>query len=190
MTTDKRPIDPRDLWQADAADGPASSELRTRIERVVGNAKRRNAGALVVSAIVLAGCFWWFAQIDDPLARAGAMLTAIGVGAIVLQVRANQGEQNAARRAAKMGTTRSMDFQREELARQRDFHRGRTLWTRLALFAPGPLIFFAGFARAHPEVAATIRFEAAAFALLVIAAVPANAWLARGYQHQLDELDR
>jgi hypothetical protein len=33
-------------------------------------------------------------------------------------------------------------FYRAELARQRDFHRGSWFWSRLVLFAPGPLVFW------------------------------------------------
>jgi hypothetical protein len=193
MTTDTRQTDPRDIWQTDEAGAVrlSAGELRARIERLARTARRRNYGAFVVCAIVLAICVWLFMWIDDPLARIGALLIVVGTGTIVFQVRANQlNEQAAVRRASQMGGTASVDFLRADLERQRDFHRGRRLWTRLLLFAPGPQIFFVGFARAHPEVAGTIRLEAIAAVILLLAAVPANLWLARGYQRQLDELDR
>ena len=60
----------------------------------------------------------------------------------------------------------------------------------MLLFIPGPMVFFAGFMKAHPEVATMIRFEAITFLLLVIAAVPLNRWMAGKYQRQIDELDR
>ncbi len=193
MTTDAGQTDPRDIWQAHPADAfrISAGELQARVERLRRRTRRRNSIGLVVSGIVLAGCVWWLVQIADPLARVGAMLTMVGVGVMAFQLRASQGgERAAARRTALMGGTASADFYRGELERQRDFHRGRRFWTRLLLFAPGPVVFFAGFARAHPEVAGTIRLEALAFLLLVIAAVPLNLRLARGYQRQLDELDR
>ena len=84
----------------------------------------------------------------------------------------------------------TLAFHREELARQRDFHRGWRLWTRLLLLVPGPQLFFLGFSREHPEVATTILFVAIAALVLAIAAVPVNLQLARGYQRQLEELDR
>jgi hypothetical protein len=193
MTTDTRPPDAREIWQTDA-DGAlrlTADELRARIDRLARTTRRRNYGAFVVCAIVLAICVWLFMWIADPLARIGAVLIVVGTGTIVFQVRANQvSEQAAVRRTAQMGETASVDFLRADLERQRDFHRGRRLWTRLLLFAPGPQIFFVGFARAHPEVAGTIRLEAIAAVMLLLAAVPANLWLARGYQRQLDELDR
>jgi hypothetical protein len=193
MTTDSRDEQLRDAWQTQVigAPCPSSDELRARVERLSRATQRRNIGAIATCAIVFAGCIWWFMQIDQPLARIGALLTVVGVGTIVFQVRANQsGERGAIKRAASMGGIASIAFHREEVERQRDFHRGRRLWTRLALFAPGPLVFFAGFAQAHAEVAGTIKLEALAFVLLLIAAVPVNLGRARGFQRQLDALDR
>ena len=91
--------------------------------------------------------------------------------------------------AAALGRTGSFDFHRAELERQLDFHRGSQLWIRLGVFAPGPLLFFVGFARANPYLAGTIGWEALAFVLMLALAVPLNAWSARDYQRQIDELD-
>jgi hypothetical protein len=193
MTAEVYPDDPRSLWQADGSGAGrlSASELRARVQRLARTTRRRNYAALVVCGVVLAVCVWWFLWIDDPLARVGSVLTAVGVGTIVFQVRANQmSEQAAVRRASQMGETASVEFYRADLERQRDFHRGRWLWPRLLLLAPGPQILFVGFARAHPEVAATIRLEALAAAILLLAAVPVNLWLAHGYQRQLDQLNR
>jgi hypothetical protein len=193
MTADFRGGDSRDIWQADgsAAGRPTADEVRTRVEQLTRATRRRNFGAFAVSAVVLACCVWWFLWLDDPLARIGSILIVVGVGTIVFQVRANQiSERTAVLRASRMGETTSVDFLRADLERQRDFHRGRQLWTRLLLFAPGALVFFAGFARAHPEVAGTIRLVACAAVILLLAAVPVNLWLAHGYQRQIDQLNQ
>jgi hypothetical protein len=193
MTRDTGPTDPRGLWQTDTT-APlhlSAEELRARSERLARTTRRRNLGGLACCAIVFAGCIWWLVQVADPLARIGALLTVVGIGTLAFQLRSDQGsEQAAVRRATMMGGSASVDFHRGELERQRDFHSGRRLWTRLLMFAPGPLLFFAGFARAHPEVGGTIRLEALAFALFLLAAVPLNLRLARTYQRRLDELDR
>jgi hypothetical protein len=60
----------------------------------------------------------------------------------------------------------------------------------MLFFVPGPLVFFAGFAQAHPEVIRMIRFETITFVVLAIAAIPLNLWMARRYQRQIDELTR
>jgi hypothetical protein len=83
-----------------------------------------------------------------------------------------------------------VEYLRNELARQRDFHRGSRFWSRMLLLVPGSLVFFAGFAQAHPEVVRTIRFEAISVVVLAIAAIPLNLWMARRYQKQIDALTR
>jgi peptidoglycan/LPS O-acetylase OafA/YrhL len=193
MSADTDPTGARELWQADRPDAPglSAAELRHRVERLARTARVRNYGGLIVCGFVLAVCVWWFVDIDEPLARVGAVLTAVAVGLMAWQIGSNQwGEQAAARRAALMGATAWMDFHRGELERQRDFHRGRRLWTRLLVLLPSALVFLAGFAKAHPEVARTIWLEALVVVLLAAAAVPLNLRLARRYQRQLDELDR
>jgi hypothetical protein len=81
-------------------------------------------------------------------------------------------------------------FYRRELERQRDFHRGTWLWSRLLIFLPGPLLFCMGFARVHPDAATYIWLEFAAIVVLAGIAVPLNLRLARKYQSRIDSLDR
>ena len=193
MTMNGQQNDPRDLWQADAqGSGRVSAgDLQVRIERLARATRRRNIGGFVVCAVVLAICAWFFQWLNDPIARLGSVLTAIGVATLAFLLRRIQAdEQDANRRASQMGATASIDFHRAELRRQRDFHRGAPLWFRVLLFVPGPQLLFLGFARAHPEVAATIRLIAIASVLMLVAAFPVNMWLARGYQRQIDQLSR
>jgi hypothetical protein len=88
------------------------------------------------------------------------------------------------------GSSAYTDSYRVELERQRDFHRGIWLWSRLVIMFPSYMLFYLGFAMAHPEVgrgfAAVI---AACLIVLGIAAVPLNLRLSRKYQRQMDELD-
>jgi hypothetical protein len=193
MNMNAHPGNAKELWQGDSGTPVQMSAvaIKARVDRLARRTRLRNGGGLVVCGIVLIGCLWWVMSIDNPLARTGAVLTAVGICNMAFQLRSNQGGERAAvRRAAAMGSTPSALFHRGELERQRDFHRGRLLWIRLVLMVPGPLLFFAGFAQAHPEVAGTIRLEALAFALMWLAAVPLNLRLAGGYQRQLDELAR
>jgi hypothetical protein len=67
------------------------------------------------------------------------------------------------------------------LERRREFHRGWWFWSRLLIYAPGPLIYFAGDA---------LLPEAAVFLLLIAIAIPLNLRVARRYQDRIDELDR
>ena len=84
----------------------------------------------------------------------------------------------------------SLDSLRNELQRQRDFHRGKWFWSRFALLAPAGLLFYIAFARAHPELIRIIRFELVSFVLILLSAIPLNLRLAKKYQRQIEELDR
>lgn len=182
---------PIDAWQADPAEPfriPVDA-LRARVGRLARRTRVRNSGGYATIAVVLAGALWWLTRIDDPLATAGALLTVAGAVTIAAQLRATRSGGPIAGRTAALGRTPSVEFHRAELERQRDFHRGSQLWIRLGVFAPGPLLFFAGFARAYPHLAGTIGWEALAFVLLLVAGVPLNAWYARDYQRQIDQLD-
>jgi hypothetical protein len=188
MSSEKGAID---AWQADPAEPftmPIDA-LRARVDRLARKTRVRNYGGYANCAIVVAVALWGITRIADPLATAGALLIMAGALTIAAQLRATRSGGPMGGDAAALGRTGSFDFHRAELERQRDFHRGAQLWIRLGIFAPGALLFFAGFARAQPHLARTIGWEALACVLMLIAAVPFNAWYARDYQRQIDELD-
>ena len=149
--------------------------------------KDRTRMGLVVCASLIGFLGLWAVASDNVLQRLGAVLT---VGALAYMGRQIQESRMRPAPGAEMGETLPVDFLRTELARQRDFHRGWTFWSRLLLFIPSGLLFFLGFAQEHPEVAQMIRYETIAFLLLGVAAVPLNLWLAQKYQRQIDEIDR
>jgi hypothetical protein len=192
MKCDAPGDDLRRAWQAQAGAErrPTAEEVATMFSRLRRRTRRRNLAGLGVCALVGIVCLWWLSLVARPLAETGAVLTVLAVAVLGWQLHANRRAAAAAfsRPASAAGAT-TLAFHREELTRQRDFHRGWRLWTRLLLFVPGPQLFFAGFSREHPEVATTILFVAIAALVLLIAAVPVNLHLARGYQRQLDELD-
>jgi len=180
-----------DAWQAAPAEPftmPIDA-LRARVDRLARRTRVRNYGGYTTTAIVVAGALWWMTRIADPFATAGALLTMAGALTIAAQLRATRSGGPMGGDAAALGRTGSFDFHRAELERQLDFHRGPQLWIRLGVFGPGALLFFAGFARAQPHLARTIGWEALACVLMLAAAVPLNAWYARDYQRQIDELD-
>ena len=82
-----------------------------------------------------------------------------------------------------------MDFYRKELVRQRDFHRGAWLWSRVVVMIPGYMLLCFGFGMAHPAIARIMHFDMVAFLVLCVLAFPLNLKLARKYQGQIDELD-
>ena len=146
---------------------------------------RMRAGYLVCGFLIVFFSLWAVVE-SDPIMRAGAaaiILSVIYLGYQLYQSRFRQASASAV-------ATASIDHLRTELARQRDFHRGRTFWSRMLFLGPAGLLFFYGFATAHPEVIRIIRFEIASFIVLILAAIPLNLWMANKYQRQIDELDR
>jgi NhaP-type Na+/H+ or K+/H+ antiporter len=182
-------MDVLDLWQSQRGEGfqMTPDDIRQRAERMEKKLQLRTRGGYVVCASLIVFLSFWAIVSNNSLQRLGAVLT---IGALVYMAR--QLRQNAMKKpaASTMGETPSVDYLRTELARQRDFHRGRTFWSRLLLLITSGLLFFLGFAIAHPEVARMIRYETIAFVILGIAAIPLNLWMARKYQQQIDELDR
>jgi hypothetical protein len=143
------------------------------------------------SALVVVACIWWLTTFDNWLQRTGSVLTLAGAGVIVWQlISYRRDERKASRAAAEMGDSPTGEFYKRQLARQRDFHRGKELWSRMLIFFPGPPLFLLGFARAHPEVVPTLWKEGVVLVILAIAAVRLNLSLSGKYQRQIESLDR
>lgn len=186
---DERTDDVLGLWQNQTTEGfrTTPDELRKRMEQMEKQLRRRSRDGYLLCGFLVVFFMLWLNVSTDPVQRIGAAMTIAGVGYLAYQLRQNRWRETP---PADIGNTASADFLRTELIRQRDFHRGRTFWVRILAFFPGPMVFFAGFARAQPELIGMIRFEAITFVLLIIAAIPLNRWMARKYQRQIDGLDR
>ena len=177
-----------DVWQAQSADDFRMSPdaLRTQLASLERRVRVRTRGGLLVTVSLIV-CFFWMLTISrHVMMTTGIALVLIGVAYLGYQVWQNRSRSGA----PFVGGVPSIDYLRSELARQRDFHRGKTFWTRMAIFTPGPLVLFPGFALAYPKVAWMIWIEAAMAVAGLVAAVPLNYSLARKYQRQIDELDR
>jgi hypothetical protein len=174
------------LWRAQSNEGfrMSSEEIRNRIETMNRKLRRRTFdGYFVCGALIVFFAGWMFVGMNS-LQLVGAVLTIIAVSYMAWQIRANRF------RTPSIDVVDTLEHLRRELARQRDFHRGTRFWSRMLLLVPGGLIFFAGFARAHPEVIRIIRFEIISFVVFSLAAIPLNMWMARRYQKQIDALAR
>lgn len=178
-----------DLWQSQSAGNfqMTTEEIHMKIEQLDRASQQKTRGGYLVCGFLILFFSLWAIVEHDPLMRAGALLTIAAVLFLGVQLQRNRVRKpDSARDAA----VPSVDHLRAELARQRDFHRGRPFWSRLLFLTSAGLFFSFGFARAHPEVVGIIRWEALAIVLLMIAAVPLNLGLSRRYQRQIDELDR
>jgi hypothetical protein len=207
MANDSQPDDVVTLWQAQGSDGfrMSTEDIHRKIETMNRVLRRQAFDVYLVCAMMIVIAISSMFLGLNTLETLGAVLGIIGCSYLAWQIR-----QNRFRGAAtgKAGDTASLDHLRTELARQRDFHRGARLWSRVLLLMPGLLVFFAGFAQTHPEVlwikATTrfagaslptlevrlIRFEIISWVVVNIAAIPLNLWRARRYQRQIDELSR
>jgi hypothetical protein len=94
----------------------------------------------------------------------------------------------AAGPAADLGVAACLAFQRAELGRQRDFHRGWWFWSRFAAFVPGPLVFGVGSLRAFPSASIFIALVIGVYVAIALWAVPLNLRVARDYQRRMDQL--
>jgi hypothetical protein len=174
------------LWQAQSSGGfrMSSDDIRLRVALMNRKLRRRTIDGYLVCATLILFFGGWMIVGLNTLQMTGSVLTICGVSYLAWQIRANRF------RALPIDASDTVEHFRRELARQRDFHRGSRFWSRLLGFVPGPLVFSAGFAQAHPEVAGIIRFQIITFAVLAIAAIPLNLRIARRYQRQIDALAR
>jgi len=190
MTDETRPDDARNLWQSQPLEGATMSleGVRERIETLAKKVWRRNliGGSACLIVLLAFACF--FVIFPNAIQRIGSVLTIIGAGYLMYQLVLGKLQKQGLAASGRQ-TEASLAFYRSELQRQRDFHRGLWLWSRLLVFTPGSLIFLIGFGSAYPAVARYIHVEAAIFGVLLIAAIPLNLRLARKYQRELDALD-
>jgi hypothetical protein len=192
MMTESPSGDVRDAWQNQKVEPFRMSpgEIRKKIGQFDKKIRRRNFIVFAVCFFEIAcfSCFYFI--FPNLIQRIGALLTVLGMGYLVYQVRLNQlQKREAGITVAKVGKEASVDFYRAELQRQRDFHCGIWFWSRLVMIVPGPLVFFVGFELAYPVLATYIRWEAATFLFFAALAIPLNLRLARKYQKQIEELE-
>lgn len=162
-------------------------EIHKRINRLALQVRRRNliAGLACITVLV---SFALFAVIfPNPMQRIGSVLTAAAALFLMYQLIRRKIYLRRAEPLARQSD--GLTFYRSELVRQRDFHRGLWFWSRLIVLAPGPAIFFLGFAKAYPSLAIYIVIEAVIFILLLISAIPLNLRRASRYQRELDALE-
>jgi hypothetical protein len=180
----------KQTWQSQNLEITTMSvqQVRAKVEKLSRIVRRRTLIGGFACMTVLLSFFYFSASSVNALERIGAILTALAAAFIGGQLLRRK---IGPRRFGLSGggpTEPSVNFYRSELQRQRDFHRGVWLWSRLLIFIPGPAVFFLGLASANPTQAKFIGIEVAVFALLLIVAIFRNLRHARGYQRELDEL--
>jgi Mg2+/citrate symporter len=186
MSSDCVPDDLKILWK-ELSTNPlqiSPAQLRKEAETLRKGLRRKSVIGFGAAWIGITAFTLFFFLFPNRLQRIGSILTVVGAGYMVVQLR-----MRPARAMPDIGETDCMRFYRAELERQRDFHRGTWFWSRLLIFLPGPLIFCVGFAQAYPELAVYIWLEFAAFLIGASIAVPLNLRSARKYQRRIDALN-
>jgi hypothetical protein len=162
-------------------------DVRNRISTLEKKVRKRNLVGGFATVVVLFSCAYFAVVLPNVVERIGAVFTIVGAGYILYQLVLGKTQiRHFSDLQAQRET--SFGFYRSELQRQRDFHRGLWLWSRLIIGAPGPLIFCIGMRIASASTAKTATIIAAILILEFIAAIPLNLRQARKYQHELDRL--
>ncbi len=190
MNADINPGNLKVVWQSQALEGATMSleQVRNRIlklEKTIRNRTRVGGSACIIILLAFA---YAFAISTNVVQRIGAALCVLGGCYFIYQLILGMIRTHVAFRLGNESET-SVAFYRSELQRQRDFHRGLWLWSRLLVITPGPLIFCLGMALSSSAAAKTATLIASVLVLELIVAVPLNLRLAREYQHELESLD-
>jgi hypothetical protein len=159
-------------------------QLREEAEKLRLGLRRRSIVGSGAAWIVIAAWTIFFFIFHNTLQRIGSIVTVVGTSYMLVQLRKRRGSA-----MPNLGETDCVRFYRVELERQRDVHQGIWLWSRLAFFMPGPVIWMVGFAQAYPKIAPFIWIELAAFVILAASAARGNLRLAQKYQHRINALD-
>ncbi|HTZ97823.1 MAG TPA: hypothetical protein VMB18_15585 [Terriglobales bacterium] len=184
--------DAKKIWQDQPLEGMTMSlqQVHERIDKLSRIVRRRNLIGGFACITVLLGFSYFFAALNQPsegMERIGAALTAIGAGYIMYQLAIGKMRRQTA--IAETQAQASMSFYRSELQRQRDFHQGVWFWSRMVVFAPGPVIFLIGMVKANPAFSRGALIEGSIALALLVWAIPRNLSLAKRFQQELDALD-
>jgi len=146
--------------------------------------QRTRLGSVAVTGMALF-FGWFFTDAANALQQAGCVLLVIAMLYFLFQLVTARPRQIAL--DAEL-TAQANQF-RSELERERDFHRGRLFWSRLAIMIPGPMLLYVGGMIADPSTARSQVIQLAFFFFFSLLAIPNNVRFANQYARQMQELD-
>ena len=147
MTSDNGAEEVRSMWQEQpcAPFQMTPPELRRKMTRLQRQLLIRDSIVYCCCLVEIAAFGWMLIALPQWMLRIGSILVIFGMAFLIAQIVLDQRKRKLARtEASGLGTTNSLAFYRDELARQRDFHRGIWLWSRIGALFPALLVF--GFA--------------------------------------------
>jgi uncharacterized membrane protein YjjP (DUF1212 family) len=187
MTNEPEPPDVKNIWQNQSVEGTAMSleEIKKNFGQLQKKMRQRRVVrglAVLFVAVLFAGLLFKAGNLMEGI---GAALVVIGTGYVGYQLLLIR--KKPASVLWENEPLASAMFYRIELERERDFHRGLWLWSRIVVVVPGALVFLIGRIIEHPEGIHPIRLAASGVFLVLI--VARNLRLARKYQREIDALD-
>jgi len=149
------PTDDRDgvraVWQSQTHETfRMSAEKLTRQAARTKRALIYTTVAMVIICVGEAVAFTiFYFQVHSALQRVGAVLTALGMGFLILQVHRHFVKMRRIQRTTLAEP--SAVYLRAVHEHMRAWSRGRWFWPRLMAIMPGPLLFTLGDALGHPK---------------------------------------
>jgi hypothetical protein len=188
MTNEPEPPDVKNIWQNQFAEGTTMSleEIKKKTGQLQNKVRQRSVVVGLAFLVIVAVCARLLLKAGNPVEGIGAALTVIGVAYVGYQLLLIR--KKPASVITENEPLASAVFYRTELERQRDFHRGLWLWSRVVVVVPGALVLLIGRVLEHPERMHQFRLIAVlvVFPVLMVAR---NLRLARKYQREIDALD-
>jgi|GEM_PF-818363 len=160
-----------------------------RAAKILAQKIRRRTLGLCASALFQnVWWVWWFMRLKGSLTM---RLGCVFLIAATLCVAGQAILYRERRLSPNDGLSASVTAYRFELERQRNFHSGAWLWSRVVAIMPGPLLFCFGVWLANPTLRTAIVSASivTSFVLLSLIGVPNQLRLADTYQRRIDELD-
>jgi hypothetical protein len=189
MTNEPEPADVKNIWQNQSVEGTTMSleEIKIKVGQLQNKMRLRNVivGPGLLFMVVI--CARFLFKTHNLIEGIGAALLIIGAGYVGYQLLLIRKKPASVVRENE--PLAGAVFYRTELERQRDFHRGLWLWSRVAVVIPGAVVLLIGLAIEHPERTHQIRLNAAAVVVLAVLQVARHLRLARKYQREIDALD-
>jgi hypothetical protein len=194
MNSDNGAEDVRSMWQEQtcAPFQMTPVELRRKMTRLERQLLIRDSIVYCCCVVEIAAFGWMLIEFPQWVLRVGSLLVIFGMAFLIAQIVLDQRKRRLGRtEASGLGTTNSLAFYRDELARQRDFHRGIWLWSRIGALFPALLVF--GFAAviALPYPANLPGYVVLGVALLML---PLAIWLnhakSRNYQCRINAVNK
>jgi hypothetical protein len=191
MTTDNGSDALRALWQRQGGSSFSMEpdEIQKRLSRF--QAKARGVKIMVYTlcpGIAVWFAYWLIFTTQAIVTRVGLLLSVLGMSFWVGQVWLNNRDrQKALANSDAAGQTSCIEFYRAELVRQRDFNRGRWLWSRLLALYAG--LFLGMWEPLRGSNAAPRVINLLTVSILAVLSVWLSYRKSRKLQQQIDPID-